>query len=88
MRRIECCFVQKDFVNNYDKSSLTDIADKTAGQDLFQVSESLISLGKTCVVEIAENRPEMVVVYIKLQNIVSSNTDLQQSTSKYNILFM
>lgn len=69
-------------MNNY-KSSLIDIADKTAGEDLFHVSVALISLGKTCAVEIAENRPEMVVVYMKLKNIVSSKTSLQQTTSKY-----
>jgi hypothetical protein len=70
-----------DFVNNYT-SSLIDIADKTAGEDFYHVSVALISLGKTCVVEIAKNRPEMVVVYMKLKNIVS-NTGLQQTTSKY-----
>lgn len=73
-------------MNSYDESSLTDIADKTAGLDLFHVSKALISLGKTCVEEIAENRPEMVVVYIKLQSILPPNTEIQQSPSKYIIL--
>ncbi|XP_025406121.1 uncharacterized protein LOC112680294 isoform X2 [Sipha flava] len=71
-----------DFVNNYT-SSLIDIADKTAGEDFYHVSVALISLGKTCVVEIAKNRPEMVVVYMKLKNIVS-NTGLQQTTTLGN----
>lgn len=69
-------------MNKHDKSSLRDIADKTAGQDGFHVFESLISLGKSCVEKAAENRPEMVVVYTNLQNVMFSNICTQQTKGK------
>lgn len=66
----------------HDNSSLSEIADKTAGQDSFDVFKTLISLGKKCVVDKSENRPEMVVVYMNLQNIMSLNTNPQQGAGK------
>jgi len=60
-------------VSKQDKGSLYDIADKTAGEDLCRVFESLVSLGISCVAKTAENRPEMVMVYTNLQHVMSSN---------------
>jgi len=60
-------------VKKQEISSLFDIADKNAKQDsYFHVFEALICLGKICVMDNAENRPEMVIVYTRLQNIMSS----------------
>lgn len=61
-------------MNKYDKSSLHDIADKSAGQDSFIVFDALISLGKACVADMAENRPEMAIVYMNLQNVLTALT--------------
>lgn len=77
--------LQKDYVIKHDKSSSYDIADKNAGQDLLRVFESLVSLGKSCVAKTAENRPEMVVVYTTLHNVMSSNVCTQQITGKFVI---
>lgn len=74
---------QKDYVSKHDKSSLYDIADKNAGQDLFHVFESLVSLGKSCIAKTAENRPEMVVVYTTLHNVMSPNVCTQQTTGTF-----
>ncbi|XP_050059331.1 uncharacterized protein LOC114123800 isoform X3 [Aphis gossypii] len=66
----------KDMVNKHDDSSIVNIADKLAGHDPFHIFEVLIKLGKACVVDIAEKRPEMVVVYMNLQNTLSSKSDV------------
>lgn len=71
----------------HDNSSISEIADKTAGQDSYDIFKILISLGKKCVVDKSENRPEMVVVYMNLQNIMSSNTNPQQCTSKNQLFY-
>jgi len=68
------CPIQKELVKKHDKPSITNIADKMAGHDSFHIFEILITLGKACVEDIAEKRPEMVVVYMNLQNILSSKT--------------
>lgn len=75
-------FFQKDLVTKHDKTLLSNIADKSAGQDSFHVFEALISLGIMCVAKSAETRPEMVVVYINLQNVMSSNINTQPITGK------
>lgn len=61
---------------------MPNIADKTAGHDSFHVFEALISLGIMCVAKSAETRPEMVVVYMNLQNVMSSNVNTQPNTGK------
>lgn len=61
-------------VNKHDKPSIANIADKMAGYDSFHIFEILITLGKACVADIAEKRPEMVVVYMNLKNVLSSET--------------
>lgn len=71
---------QKEFVTKHDKSLLFNIADKTAGQDSLHVFEALVSLGILCVAKSAEARPEMVVVYMNLQNVMSSNVNTQRNT--------
>ncbi|VVC27971.1 Hypothetical protein CINCED_3A001078 [Cinara cedri] len=64
----------KDYVNEIEESWLSDIADKTAGQDSFHVFDKLIGFGKKCVTDKPENRPEMNVVYTNLQNVMPSKT--------------
>jgi len=63
-------------VNKHDKPSIANIADKMAGHDSFHIFEILITLGKACVADIAEKRPEMVVVYMNLKNVLSSETNV------------
>jgi len=63
-------------VNKHDQSSIANIADKKAGHDSFQIFEALISLGKACVADVAEKRPEMVIVYKKLRYVLSSKTGI------------
>lgn len=69
-------------MNRHNGSRLSEIAEKKAGQDLFRVFETLIQLGKLCVVEKADDRPEMVVVYMRLQNVMSSINIEPQKTGK------
>jgi len=52
------------------------IADKMAGHDSFHIFDILITLGIACVADIAEKRPEMAVVYMSLQNVLSSETNV------------
>lgn len=81
------CFIQKELVNKHDKRSIVNIADKMAGHDSFHVFEILITLGKACVEDIAEKRPEMVVVYMNLQNVLSSKTNVNNGMCmEHNIL--
>jgi len=63
-------------VNKHDQSSIVNMADKKAGHDSFQIFEALISSGKSCVADVAEKRPEMVIVYKKLEYVLSSKTDV------------
>lgn len=44
-----------------------------AGHDSFYVFVTLISLGKVCVADIADKRPEMDVVYMNLQKVLKTN---------------
>uniref|UniRef100_A0A2H8TH86 non-specific serine/threonine protein kinase n=1 Tax=Melanaphis sacchari TaxID=742174 RepID=A0A2H8TH86_9HEMI len=77
----------KEMVNKHDNSTIANIADKSAGYDPFHIFEVLITLGKTCVADIAEKRPEMVVVYMNLQNYLSSKSDVnnvEANDVKYN----
>ncbi|XP_026823481.1 uncharacterized protein LOC113561334 isoform X2 [Rhopalosiphum maidis] len=76
----------KDMVNKHDTSSIANIADKSAGHDPLHIFEVLINLGKACVVDLAEKRPEMVVVYMNLQNYLSSKSDVNNEADgeKYN----
>jgi len=62
-------------VNKHDKSLIANIADKMAGHDSFHIFEILIALGKACVEDVTEKRPEMVVVYMNLQNLLSTETN-------------
>ncbi|XP_060876389.1 uncharacterized protein LOC132949489 isoform X2 [Metopolophium dirhodum] len=81
------CFIQKELVNKHDKSSIANIADKMAGHDSFHIFEILITLGKACVADIAEKRPEMVVVYMNLKNVLLSDinvNNVETSGEKYN----
>jgi len=71
-------------VNKHDDSSIVNIADKLAGHDPFHIFEVLITLGKACVADIAEKRPEMVVVYINLQNYLSSKSDVNNGRLNVN----
>lgn len=70
------CFIQKELVYKHDKPSMAIIADKMAGLDSFHIFEILITLGIACVADIAEKRPEMVVVYMSLQNVLSSESNV------------
>lgn len=67
----------------HDQLSLSELADKFAGKDTFQVFEVLIRLGKLCVAEKAENRPEMAVVYMNLKKVISSISCVQNETGKF-----
>lgn len=64
-------------MNKHDESSIANIADKMAGHDSFHIFEILITLGKACVEDVTEKRPEMVDVYMNLQNVyLSSETNV------------
>lgn len=67
-------------MNKHDKSSIANIADKMAGHDSFHIFEILITLGKACVEDVTEKRPEMVAVYMNLQNVLSSETNVNNGT--------
>lgn len=81
------CFIQMTFVTNYELSSLSEIADKTAGPNSSNAFEMLIFLGKLCVSEAAENRPEMTIIYMSLQNYISSSNLKRSNASTGIILF-
>jgi hypothetical protein len=73
-------------VIKHDISSIANIADKSAGHDPLHIFEVLIHLGKECVVDLAEKRPEMVVVYMNLQNYLSSKSDV--NNGKYVVIII
>lgn len=76
-------------MNELAGSSLSDIADKTAGQDTFRVFDSLVGFGKQCVANKPKNRPEMVTVYTNLQNVMSSITHSSKGAAgKYPVLLL
>lgn len=80
--------MQKDLVNKHDKSSIANIADKMAGHDSFHIFEILITLGKACVADIAEKRPEMVVAYMNLKNVLSSDTNVNNGMLWYGMVYV
>jgi len=80
--------MQKELVNKHDKSSIANIADKMAGHDSFHIFEILITLGKACVADIAEKRPEMVVAYMNLKNVLSSDTNVNNGMLWYGMVYV
>lgn len=59
----------KDFIDSWDDKDLHLLIDRKAGEKDKQVYNNLIVLGKWCANRLAQNRPEMDIVFRKLNNL-------------------
>lgn len=59
----------RDLIDAWEDKDLYRLIDKRAGESYEQVYENLIKMGKWCANRLAQNRPEMELVFRKLNDL-------------------
>jgi len=59
----------RDLIDAWEDKDLYLLRDERAGESYKQVYENLIKIGKWCASRLAQNRPEMELVFLKLNDL-------------------